>query len=74
MLVLSVAVAGVALVTGTPNAPGAGSDGGETVPNETGESAVRHATVDFGAQSTAVASRIPKGDRALLDGDAARNE
>ena len=70
VLVLSVAVAGVALVTGTSNAPEAGSDGGESVPNETGESAVRYATVDFGAQSTAVASRISEGDRALLDGDA----
>ena len=74
VLVLSVAVAGIALVTGSSNAPGAGSgeggansDGGT---NETGESAVRYATVDFGTQSTAVAGRISEGDRALLDGDA----
>jgi hypothetical protein len=74
VLVLSVAVAGVALVTGTSNAPETGSDGGETggeaMANETGESAVRYATVDFGAQSTAVANRIAAGDRALVDGDA----
>ena len=74
VLVLSVAVAGIALVTGTSNTPGTGPAGGGAESgdgtNETGESAVRYATVDFGTQSTTVANRISAGDRALLDGDA----
>ena len=74
VLVLSVAVAGIALVTGSSNAPGTGPAGGGAESGggttETGESAVRYATVEFGTQSTAVASRISEGDRALLDGDA----
>lgn len=74
VLVLSVAVAGIALVTGSSNAPGTGPEGGGAEngggTNVTGESAVRYATVDLGTQPTAVASRISEGDRALLDGDA----